>query len=79
MSTAADRRFPQIPEEKLTPEQRAIVDDIRAGPRSKLSTSSAAKPGPSGGPGNVRLRSPGIGMLIQKHLIRGFSFGKIRK
>ena len=66
MSTAADRRFPQIPEEKLTPEQRAIVDDIRAGPRSKLSTSSASKPGPIGGPFNVMLRSPGIGMLIQK-------------
>lgn len=66
MSPAADRRFPQIPEEKLTPEQRAIVDDIRAGPRSKLTTSSASKPGPIGGPFNVMLRSPGIGMLIQK-------------
>ena len=66
MSPAADRRFPQIPEEKLTPEQRAIVDDIRAGPRSKLSTSSASKPGPIGGPFNVMLRSPVIGMLIQK-------------
>ena len=66
MSPAADRRFPQIPEEKLTPEQRAIVDDIRAGPRSKLATSSASKPGPIGGPFNVMLRSPGIGMLIQK-------------
>jgi 4-carboxymuconolactone decarboxylase len=67
MSTPADsRRFPLIPEEKLTPEQRAIVDDIRAGPRSKLTTSSASKPGPIGGPFNVMLRSPGIGMLIQK-------------
>jgi 4-carboxymuconolactone decarboxylase len=67
MSTPADsRRFPLIPEEKLTPEHRAIVDDIRAGPRSKLTTSSASKPGPIGGPFNVMLRSPGIGMLIQK-------------
>jgi 4-carboxymuconolactone decarboxylase len=67
MSTPADdRRFPLIPEEKLTPEQRAIVDDIRAGPRSKLTTSSASKPGPIGGPFNIMLRSPGIGMLIQK-------------
>lgn len=65
-SPAADRRFPLIPEEKLTPEQRAIADDIRAGPRSKLTTSSASKPGPIGGPFNVMLRSPGIGMLIQK-------------
>ncbi len=66
MTTPADRRFPLIPEEKLTPEQRAIVDDIRAGPRSKLATSSASKPGPIGGPFNIMLRSPGIGMLIQK-------------
>jgi 4-carboxymuconolactone decarboxylase len=63
---AADRRFPLIPEDKLTPEQRAIADDIRAGPRSKLASSSASKPGPIGGPFNVMLRSPGIGMLIQK-------------
>ena len=63
---AADRRFPVIPEDKLTPEQRAIVDNIRSGPRSKLPTSSASKPGPIGGPFNVMLRSPGIGMLIQK-------------
>ncbi len=62
----ADRRFPQIPEDQLTPEQRAVVDSIRSGPRSKLSTSSASKPGPIGGPFNVMLRSPVIGMLIQK-------------
>jgi 4-carboxymuconolactone decarboxylase len=62
----ADRRFPVIPEEKLTPAQRAIADDIRNGPRGKLPTSSASKPGPIGGPFNVMLRSPGIGMLIQK-------------
>ena len=66
MSPAADRRFPLIPEDRLTPEQRAIADDIRAGPRSKLGTSSASKPGPIGGPFNVMLRTPGIGMLIQK-------------
>jgi 4-carboxymuconolactone decarboxylase len=67
MSTAADnRRFPLIPEERLTPAQRAIVDDIRSGPRSQLKTSSASRPGPIGGPFNVMLRSPGIGMLIQK-------------
>lgn len=67
MSTpAADRRFPLIPVDKLTPEQQAIADDIRAGPRSKLATSSASKPGPIGGPFNVMLRSPTIGMLIQK-------------
>ena len=48
MSPAADRRFPLIPEEKLTPEQRAVADDIRAGPRSKLTTSSASRPGVAG-------------------------------
>ena len=66
MSNAPDRRFPLIPEDKLTPEQRAVADSIRSGPRSKLATSSASRPGPIGGPFNVMLRSPGIGMLIQK-------------
>ena len=66
MSTKPDRRFPLIPEDKLTPEQRAVVDGIRSGPRSQLATSSASKPGPIGGPFNIMLRSPGIGMLIQK-------------
>jgi 4-carboxymuconolactone decarboxylase len=66
MSTTPDRRFPLIPEDKLTPEQRAVVDAIRSGARSKLATSAASKPGPIGGPFNIMLRSPGIGMLIQK-------------
>jgi 4-carboxymuconolactone decarboxylase len=67
MSTPADnRRFPLIPEDKLTPEQCAVADAIRSGPRSQVKTSSASKPGPIGGPFNVMLRSPGIGMLIQK-------------
>lgn len=64
--SADNRRFPLIPEDRLTSEQHAIVDDIRAGPRSQLATSSASKPGPIGGPFNVMLRSPGVGMLIQK-------------
>jgi 4-carboxymuconolactone decarboxylase len=66
MSTTPDRRFPLIPEDKLTPEQRTVADGIRSGPRSKLATSSASQPGPIGGPFNIMLRSPGIGMLIQK-------------
>lgn len=68
MSTpSADRRrFPLIPPERLTEEQRAVVDAIRSGPRSKLKSSAASAPGPIGGPFNVMLRSPGIGMLIQK-------------
>lgn len=60
------RRFELIPTEKLTPEQRAVVDAIRSGPRSQLKTSAAAAPGPIGGPFNVMLRSPGMGMIIQK-------------
>ncbi len=62
-----NRRFPLIPEDRLTPEQREVVESIRSGPRKQVKTSSASKQeGPIGGPFNVMLRSPGIGMLIQK-------------
>jgi len=64
-SSAGAQRFKQIPVEKLTPEQRALYDAIRSGPRSAVKTSSAAKPGPLGGPFNVWLRSPGVGNIIQ--------------
>ena len=60
------QRFKQIPPENLTPEQKALYDAIRSGPRSKVANSSAAKPGPLGGPFNVLLRSPGVGDIIQK-------------
>ena len=63
---ADGRRFRLIPSESLTPEQRAVADAIRSGPRAKVANSSAAKPGPIGGPFNVWLRSPGIGNLIQQ-------------
>jgi len=66
-NAAADtRRFKLIPLEQLTPEQRALSDAIKSGPRSKLASSGASKPGPLGGPFNVWLRSPGIGDLVQK-------------
>src|SRR5688572_4786378 len=65
-SNAGSRRFKQIPVESLTPEQRKLYDAIRSGPRSKLANSSAAKPGPLGGPFNVMLRSPGIGDCVQR-------------
>lgn len=65
MSTAAPQRFKQIPPENLTPEQRTLADAIRSGPRSAVKNSSAAKPGPLGGPFNVFLRSPGVGHIIQ--------------
>jgi 4-carboxymuconolactone decarboxylase len=51
---------------QLTEEQRAVVDAIRSGPRAQLKSSAAAVPGPIGGPFNVMLRSPGMGMIIQQ-------------
>ena len=59
------RRFKLIPLEALTPEQRALSDAIRSGPRAAVKSSSAARPGPLGGPFNVWLRSPGVGDIIQ--------------
>jgi 4-carboxymuconolactone decarboxylase len=64
--TADPRRFKLIAVENLTPEQRTLYDAVRSGPRAKLANSSAAKPGPLGGPFNVWLRSPGIGDCVQR-------------
>jgi len=64
-AVADKRRFKLIPVEELTPEQKKVADAIRSGPRAAVKNSSAAKPGPLGGPFNVWLRSPGIGNLIQ--------------
>ena len=63
---AGGRRFQLIPAEQLTAEQRAVVDAIRSGPRAQLKSSAASAPGPIGGPFNVLLRSPGIGMIVQR-------------
>jgi 4-carboxymuconolactone decarboxylase len=63
---ADNRRFRPIPLDELTPEQRTLSDAIRSGPRSKLKSSGASRPGPLGGPFNIWLRSPGIGDLVQK-------------
>lgn len=62
---ADTRRFKLIPLEKLTPEQKEVSDAIRSGPRAAVKNSSAARPGPLGGPFNVWLRSPSVGNLIQ--------------
>lgn len=64
-SIARTQRFKPIPPEELTPEQRALYEAIRSGPRGAVKNSAAAKPGPLGGPFNVLLRSPEIGNLIQ--------------
>lgn len=61
-----NRRFKLIPLENLTPEQKTLSDAIKSGPRAKLASSGASKPGPLGGPFNVWLRSPGIGNLVQQ-------------
>lgn len=63
---ADNRRFKPIPFDELTPEQRTLSDAIKSGPRAKLKSSGASRPGPLGGPFNVWLRSPGIGDLVQK-------------
>ena len=61
-----NRRFKLIPIDQLTPEQQALTTAIKSGPRAKLASSGASKPGPLGGPFNVWLRSPGIGNLVQQ-------------
>lgn len=61
----ADRRFPLIPVEKLSAEQRAVFDAIKGGPRANLASFKGATPGPLGGPFNMMLRSPGIGNIVQ--------------
>ena len=66
VQSADTRRFQLIPIDKLTPEQQALTDAIKSGPRAKLASSGASKPGPLGGPVNVWLRSPGIGNLVQQ-------------
>jgi 4-carboxymuconolactone decarboxylase len=65
-SSTDTRRFQLIPLEKLTPEQQALSEAIKSGPRARLASSGASKPGPLGGPFNVWLRSPGIGNLVQQ-------------
>ncbi|MCW5575432.1 MAG: carboxymuconolactone decarboxylase family protein [Burkholderiales bacterium] len=60
------RRFRLIPLEDLTPGQKTLSEAIKSGPRAKLASSGASKPGPLGGPFNVWLRSPGIGNLVQQ-------------
>ncbi len=64
--TTGARRVDLLPVENLTPEQRALYDAIRSGPRAKIAISGASKPGPLGGPFNVWLRSPGIGDCVQR-------------
>jgi 4-carboxymuconolactone decarboxylase len=50
-----ERRFAEIPEEGMTPEQRRVADAIVSGPRGRLS-----------GPFNALLRSPGLAEPAQR-------------
>lgn len=59
------RRFPLIPVENLTADQKVVYDAIKGGPRAKIANTAAAKPGPLGGPFNIMLRSPAVGNLVQ--------------
>jgi 4-carboxymuconolactone decarboxylase len=54
----APSRLPSIPDEKLTPEQRALIDAIQSGPRGKSTEIR--------GPFAVFLHSPPYGQLAQK-------------
>jgi 4-carboxymuconolactone decarboxylase len=62
---ADNRRFPLIPVENLTADQKVVYDAIKGGPRSKIANTAAAKPGPLGGPFNIMLRSPIVGNIVQ--------------
>src|SRR6201994_3134163 len=48
-------RFPEIPLDKMTPQQRAVADAIMSGPRHRMS-----------GPFNAWLRSPELADRLQK-------------
>ena len=48
-------RFPEIPLDKMTPQQRAVADAIMSGPRGRMS-----------GPFNAWLRSPELADRLQK-------------
>lgn len=60
-----DRRFRLIPLEEMTPEQRAVADAIRSGPRAAVAGSSANAATP-GSPFNPWLRSPEAADLLQR-------------
>jgi 4-carboxymuconolactone decarboxylase len=56
-ATMSPPRLPAIPPEKLSPEQQALVDSIRSGPRGQATQMR--------GPFAVFLHAPGYGQLAQ--------------
>lgn len=57
----AQNRFPNIPPEQMTPEQRALAAAIQGGPRANV----PGRDNSIGGPFNPWLRSPAVGDLLQ--------------
>jgi 4-carboxymuconolactone decarboxylase len=60
-AATAQERFPPIPPDQLTPEQKRLADAVQGGPRASI-------PGRSntlGGPFNPWLRSPAAGYRLQ--------------
>lgn len=55
LSTGTGNRFPEIPEDQMTPAQTRVAANIRSGPRGKLI-----------GPFNAWLRSPELADRLQK-------------
>ena len=57
VTTMPPTRLPAIPEDRLTPAQRALIDSIRSGPRGQFKMS---------GPFYCYLHAPAFGELAQK-------------
>jgi len=60
-----ERRFRLIPLDEMTPEQRAVAEAIRSGPRASVPGSSANAATP-GSPFNPWLRSPEAADILQR-------------
>ncbi len=61
------RRFKVLTPDEMTPEQKALVEAIKSGPRASVAGSSANTGGGTvGSPFNVFLRSPEMGDSLQK-------------
>lgn len=58
----AQERFPRIPPEQMTPEQRALATAIQTSPRASV----PGRDNSIGGPFNVWLRSPEMGDRLQQ-------------
>ncbi|MES2710568.1 MAG: carboxymuconolactone decarboxylase family protein [Pseudomonadota bacterium] len=58
----AQNRFPSIPPDQMTPEQRTLAAAIQGGPRASV----PGRDNSIGGPFNPWLRSPAVGDLLQQ-------------